>query len=96
LIFRKFAAASAAIVRLHDYGSSDTPRRGGGRATGHADWDMTMSIIFRLLFIIAGAVTALFVARDALNFTIIQTFVAILLVTAIVGVGSLWSLRRKT
>lgn len=57
---------------------------------------MTMSIIFRLLFIIAGAVTALFVARDALNFTIIQTFVAILLVTAIVGVGSLWSLRRKT
>ncbi|MDX3968495.1 hypothetical protein ACSHT2_34470 [Bradyrhizobium sp. PUT101] len=55
-----------------------------------------MSIIFRILFIIAGAVTALFVARDALNFTIIQTFVAILLVTAILGVGSLWSLRRKT
>jgi hypothetical protein len=58
--------------------------------------DMAMSIIFRILFIIAGAVTALFVARDALNFTIIQTFVAILLVTAILGVGSLWSLRRKT
>lgn len=58
--------------------------------------DMAMSIIFRILFVIAGAVTALFVARDALNFTIIQTFVAILLVTAILGVGSLWSLRRKT
>ena len=58
--------------------------------------DMAMSIIFRILFIIAGAVTALFVARDALNFTIIQTFVAILLVTAILGAGSLWSLRRKT
>ena len=55
-----------------------------------------MSVIFRVVFIIAGAVTALFVARDALNFTIIQTFVAVLLVTAIVGVGSLWSLRRKT
>ena len=58
--------------------------------------DMAMSLIFRLLFVIAGAVTALFVARDALNFTIIQTLVAIMLVTAIVGVGSLWSLRRKT
>lgn len=58
--------------------------------------DMAMSIIFRILFVIAGAVTALFVARDALNFTIIQTFVAILLVTAILGAGSLWSLRRRT
>ncbi|MCK1735427.1 hypothetical protein IVA79_15930 [Bradyrhizobium sp. 138] len=48
-----------------------------------------MSIIFRVVFIIAGAVSALFVARDALNFTIIQTFVAVLLVTAIVGAGSL-------
>lgn len=55
-----------------------------------------MSIIFRILFLFAGAITALFVARDALNFTIIQTFVAVLLVTAIVGAGSLWSLRRKT
>ena len=58
--------------------------------------DMAMSLIFRILFVIAGAVTALFVARDALNFTIIQTLVAIMLVTAIVGVGSLWSLWRKT
>ena len=58
--------------------------------------DMAMSLIFRILFVIAGAVTALFVARYALNFTIIQTLVAIMLVTAIVGVGSLWSLRRKT
>ena len=56
----------------------------------------TMSIIFRIVFILAGAVTALFVARDALNFTIFQTFVAVLLATAIVGVGSLWSVRRKT
>ncbi|MDA9419881.1 hypothetical protein CO683_01025 [Bradyrhizobium ottawaense] len=58
--------------------------------------DMTMSLIFRIVFIIAGALTALFVARDALNFTIIQTFVAVLLVTAVVGAGSLWSMRRKT
>lgn len=57
--------------------------------------DTVTSIIFRILFIVAGAITALFVARDALNFTIIQTFVAVLVVTAIVGVGSLWSLRAK-
>ncbi len=55
-----------------------------------------VSIIFRIVFVVAGAVTALFVARDALNFTIIQTFVAVLLVTAVVGAGSLWSMRRKT
>ena len=55
-----------------------------------------MSAIFRILFIVAGAITALFVARDALNFTIIQTFVAVLLVTAVVGIGSFWSQRRKT
>ncbi|WP_407183946.1 hypothetical protein [Bradyrhizobium centrosematis] len=55
-----------------------------------------MSVIFRILFVLAGAITALFVARDALNFTIIQTFVAVLLVTAVVGVGSLWSLQRKS
>ncbi|WP_192859587.1 hypothetical protein [Bradyrhizobium sp. DOA9] len=55
-----------------------------------------MSIIFRILFVLAGAITALFVARDALNFTIIQTFVAVLLVTAIIGAGALWSLRQKS
>jgi hypothetical protein len=54
-----------------------------------------MSAIFRIFFIVAGAITALFVARDALNFTIIQTFVAVLLVTATLLAGSLLSLRRK-
>ena len=55
-----------------------------------------MSLILRILSVLAGAITALFVARDALNFTIIQTLVAILLVTAVLLAGSLWSLRRKT
>ncbi|WP_314946498.1 hypothetical protein [Bradyrhizobium cosmicum] len=58
--------------------------------------DLTVNAIFRIVFVAAGAITALFVARDALNFTIIQTFVAVLLVTAIVGAVSFWSLRRKT
>jgi hypothetical protein len=52
-------------------------------------------LIFRILLVAAGAIAALFVARDALNFTIIQTFVAILLVTAVLGAGTLWSLGRK-
>ncbi len=55
-----------------------------------------MSLILRILFVIAGAVTALFVARDALNFTIIQTFVAILLVTAAARCRESLGLRRKT
>ncbi len=55
-----------------------------------------MSVLLRILFIAAGAVTALFVARDALNFGIIQTFVAILLVTIALLAGSVWSWRRKT
>ncbi|WP_035968662.1 hypothetical protein [Bradyrhizobium sp. WSM1417] len=57
--------------------------------------DMMMSLILRIVFVFAGAVTALFVARDALNFTIIQTFVAVLLMTAVVALGTLWSLRRR-
>ena len=55
-----------------------------------------MSVILRILFVIAGLITALFVARDALNFDLIQTWVAILLVIVLVAVGSLWALRQKT
>lgn len=55
-----------------------------------------MSVILRILFVIAGLITALFVARDALNFGFIQSWVAILLVTILVGVGSLWAYRQKT
>ncbi|MBR0955846.1 hypothetical protein JQ566_00710 [Bradyrhizobium japonicum] len=38
----------------------------------------------RVLFAIAAPITALFVARDALNFGLIQTIVTMLLVTALV------------
>jgi hypothetical protein len=37
--------------------------------------------IVRILFVIAAPITALFVARDALNFGLLQTFVAMLLVS---------------
>jgi hypothetical protein len=55
-----------------------------------------MSVILRILLVIAGLITALFVARDALNFELIQTWVAILLVAVVVGVWSLRALRLET
>jgi len=55
-----------------------------------------MSVILRLFFVVAGLITALFVARGALNFELIQTWVAILLAVAVLAVGTLWVLRRKT
>jgi hypothetical protein len=43
-----------------------------------------MGLIVRLLFVVAGALVALVVARDALNFPILQAIVAVLLVVAAV------------
>lgn len=40
--------------------------------------------LVRILFAVAAPITALFVARDALNFGLIQTVVTMLLVTALV------------
>ncbi|MGN8545037.1 hypothetical protein ACQPTN_08715 [Bradyrhizobium sp. 13971] len=57
--------------------------------------ERAMSVILRILFVLAGSITAFFV-RGSLNFDIIQTFVAILLVTALLLGGSVWSLLRKT
>jgi hypothetical protein len=55
-----------------------------------------MSLILRIVFVIAGLMTALFVARDALNFELVQTWMAILLVVVFLGIGSLWAFRKKT
>jgi hypothetical protein len=54
-----------------------------------------MSLILRVVFILAGLITALFVARDALNFELVQTWVSIALVIVVVGVGGVWLRRRK-
>jgi hypothetical protein len=51
--------------------------------------------IIRILFILAAPITALFVARDALNFGVIQTFVAMLLLVGVVGLGAVWSAGRS-
>jgi len=55
-----------------------------------------MSVVLRILFVLAGFLAALFVARDSLNFDLVQTWVAIVLVAIAMGVGGLWALRRKT
>jgi len=54
-----------------------------------------MGPILRVFLGLAGFFTALLVARDSLNFDIMQMFVAILLAIAVLLVGALWSLRRK-
>jgi hypothetical protein len=54
-----------------------------------------MAWIVRLLLMLAAPITALFVARDALNFGVLQTLVAVLLVVGLVVVAALWSLRRE-
>jgi hypothetical protein len=54
-----------------------------------------LSFIVRILFILAAPIAALFVARDALNFGLVQTLVAMLLVTGFVTAASLWSNRAN-
>jgi hypothetical protein len=54
-----------------------------------------MSLILRIVFVLAGLITALFVAREAVQFELVQTWVSIVLVIAAVGVGSIWLMRRK-
>ncbi len=49
--------------------------------------------IVRILFILAAPIAALFVARDALNFGLVQTLVAMLLVTGFVAAAAVWSNR---
>ena len=51
-----------------------------------------MTMIVRALLIIAASITALFVSRDALNFGIIETFVAVILIAAFFLLVALWKL----
>ena len=51
-----------------------------------------LSWIVRLLLIVAGFVAEWFVARDSLNFGVIQAVVTLLLVAMIVAVTAFWPL----
>jgi competence protein ComGC len=52
--------------------------------------------IIRCLLFIAAPIAALFVARDAVNFGIVEMLVAILLIVGLVLVAAVWSLRRQS
>ena len=47
--------------------------------------------VVRILLILATPIATLLVSRDALNFGMVQTMVAMILVTAFVGVAAIWS-----
>ena len=54
-----------------------------------------MAWLLRLLSVVAAAITSLFVARDALNFGIMQT---LLMTTLIIGAATIavaWKTRRE-
>lgn len=52
-----------------------------------------MLAILQVLLFVAAPITALFVARDALNFGVMETLVAIILVTLAVLLAAFWRLR---
>jgi len=54
-----------------------------------------MALILRLLAFIAAPIAGLFVARDSLNYDIVQTMIVILLIVAFLVVVALWPRRNK-
>jgi hypothetical protein len=48
--------------------------------------------IARILLILAGFITSLFVTRDALNFNIIQMVVAVSLFTFAIAIAAFWTM----
>lgn len=54
-----------------------------------------MSLLVRLLLFLAAPITALFVSRDALNFGVVQTFVAAALAAIIVFAFAFWPFGPK-
>lgn len=52
-----------------------------------------LSWLVRILFILAAPIAALLVSRDALNFGLVQTMVAMVLIVAFVGLAAAWSMR---
>jgi hypothetical protein len=54
-----------------------------------------MSLIARILLLLAAPIAALFVARDALNFGVVQMIVATILFTSMVAAAAFWPRRRS-
>jgi hypothetical protein len=54
-----------------------------------------MAWLLRLLSVVAAAITSLFVARDALNFGIIQTLLMMTLIIGAVAIALVWKSRSQ-
>lgn len=52
--------------------------------------------IIRCLLLLAAPIAALFVSRDALNFGVIETLVAVILIVGFALAAAAWTLRRKS
>ncbi|EKD55214.1 MAG: hypothetical protein ACD_60C00024G0014 [uncultured bacterium] len=50
--------------------------------------------IVRVLLVLAGFITSLFVSRDALKFDVIQMVVAVLLFTLLVAIVAFWPMLK--
>jgi len=50
--------------------------------------------IVRILFVAAAPIAGLLVARDSLNFGVMQGFVAIILIVACIGLAAAWTRPR--
>lgn len=46
--------------------------------------------LLRLLLVISGSIASWFVARDALNFPIVQMVIAVVLFTLLIGIIAFW------
>jgi hypothetical protein len=55
-----------------------------------------MAWLPRFLSILAAAITSLFVARDALNFEIIETLLMIAVTVAVAIIAVAWNARSQT
>jgi hypothetical protein len=54
-----------------------------------------MAWLLRLLSVVAATITSLFVARDALNFGIMQTLLMITLIIGAAAIAIAWKARRE-
>lgn len=55
-----------------------------------------MAWIVRILFVLAAPIAALLVSRDAPNFGLVQTVVAMILIVAFVGAAAAFTGRRRS
>lgn len=51
--------------------------------------------IIRVLLVVSGSIASWFVARDELNFAVVQMVVAVLLFTAIIAIIAFWPILKR-